>query len=52
MSQYPLLFRVRQSFDSQTVEDIPATVETELSRLELATKTGSAPILTLPLGGR
>jgi len=50
MSQYPLTFRVRQSFESPTlpVEQIPATVSAELSRLNLgqAVKPGQTVAIT------
>lgn len=32
---YPPMFRVRQTFEGPTVEDIPGTVEAELARLDL-----------------
>ena len=37
MSNYPLIFRVRQTFQGPTlpIEQIPATVNAELSRLKL-----------------
>lgn len=35
MSDYPRIFRVRQNFASPSVENIPATVEAELTRLQL-----------------
>ena len=50
MSQYPLIFRVRQKFDSPTlpVNQIPATVAAELSRLELnrAVQPGQSVAIT------
>ena len=36
MSVYPRIFRVRQKFDDPRVDDIPRTVENELSRLQLS----------------
>lgn len=52
MSQYPLLFRVRQTFDSQTVDDISATVEQELSRLELGRRINDGESVAITCGSR
>lgn len=52
MSAYPAIFRVRQKFDSQTVEDIPTTVENELSRLELTNKIQPGQTVAITAGSR
>jgi hypothetical protein len=54
MSQYPLLFRVRQKFDSPTlpIEQIPATVEAELSRLELGRRIEAGQSVAVTAGSR
>jgi hypothetical protein len=52
MSAYPLLFRVRQTFDSQKVDDIPGTVETELSRLELGRRIKTGESVAITCGSR
>ena len=52
MSQYPLLFRVRQSFDAKRVENIPATVENELRRLELGEKVKLGQTVAITAGSR
>jgi hypothetical protein len=52
MSQYPLLFRVRQSFDAKRVENIPLTVENELRRLELGDKIKAGQTVAITAGSR
>jgi hypothetical protein len=54
MSQYPLLFRVRQTFDSPTlpVDQIQATVEAELSRLELSRQILAGQSVAITAGSR
>ena len=52
MSQYPLLFRVRQSFDAKRVENIPLTVENELRRLELGGKVKAGQSVAITAGSR
>jgi hypothetical protein len=52
MSQYPLLFRVRQSFDAKRVENIPLTVENELRRLELGEKVKAGQTVAITVGSR
>ncbi len=52
MLQYPLLFRVRQSFDAQRVDDIPATVQRELSRLELGRRISPGQTVAITAGSR
>ena len=41
MSRYPQMFRVRQKFEGPRVEDIPGTVQAELTRLKL--QSASSP---------
>jgi antitoxin (DNA-binding transcriptional repressor) of toxin-antitoxin stability system len=52
MSHYTLLFRVRQSFDAKRVENIPATVENELRRLELVQKVKPGQTVAITAGSR
>jgi len=52
MSQYPLLFRVRQSFDAKRVENIPVTVENELRRLEFGDKIKAGQTVAITAGSR
>jgi hypothetical protein len=52
MSQYPLLFRVRQSFDVQRVDNIPLAVENELRRLELGEKVKAGQSVAITAGSR
>src|SRR5262245_65460357 len=54
MSQYPLIFRVRQKFDSPVlaVDRIPATVEAELSRLELGRRVEQGQSVAITAGSR
>ena len=52
MSAYPLLFRVRQTFDSQQVDDIPGAVEQELSRLELGRRIKEGESVAITCGSR
>jgi len=54
MSQYPLIFRVRQSFQSPTlpVKDIPATVEAELARLSLQYSVHPGQSVAITAGSR
>ncbi len=54
MSQFPLLFRVRQSFDSPTlpVDQIQATVEAELSRLALSSVVKPGQSVAITAGSR
>jgi hypothetical protein len=54
MSQYPLLFRVRQSFQSPTlpVEEIAATVHAELSGLNLAERVKPGQTVAITAGSR
>ena len=52
MSSYPLIFRVKQNFPAQRVDDIPATVERELGRLELAQKVRPGQSVAITAGSR
>jgi hypothetical protein len=54
MSQYPLTFRVRQQFDSPTlpVEQIPATVAAELSRLDMGRVVQPGQTVAVTAGSR
>jgi len=54
MTQYPLIFRVRQKFDSPVlpVDRIPATVEAELSRLELGRRIEQGQSVAITAGSR
>jgi hypothetical protein len=49
---YPQFFRVRQSFERPRVDDIPATVENELSRLQLANKIQPGQTVAITAGSR
>src|SRR5437868_10486244 len=54
MSQYPLIFRVRQSFQSPAlpVEKIPAIVAAELSRLNLGQRVKPGQTVAITAGSR
>jgi hypothetical protein len=54
MSQYPLIFRVRQSFDSPAlpVSQIPTTVAAELSRLDLGQSVKPGQTVAITAGSR
>src|SRR5688500_549611 len=54
MSHYPLIFRVRQKFDSPTlpVEQIPATVAAELKRLDLGRVVQPGQSVAITAGSR
>ena len=49
---YPQFFRVRQSFERPRVDDIPTTVEKELSRLQLADKIRPGQTVAITAGSR
>jgi hypothetical protein len=49
---YPLLFRVRQTFEAPQVDDIPATVEAELSRLKLGERIQAGQSVAVTAGSR
>ncbi|HUE69954.1 MAG TPA: [Fe-S]-binding protein [Pirellulaceae bacterium] len=52
MSHYPLLFRVRQTFDAKRVDNIPVTVENELRRLELGERVTAGQTVAITAGSR
>jgi hypothetical protein len=54
MSQYPLIFRVRQTFQSPTlpVDQIPATAAAELSRLNLGQTVKPGQSVAITAGSR
>jgi hypothetical protein len=54
MSQYPLIFRVRQSFQAPTlaVGQIPATIAAELSRLNLGQQVKPGQTVAITAGSR
>jgi hypothetical protein len=52
MSAYPQMFRVRQTFEAPRVDDIPATVESELSQLTLQKKIRPGQSVAITCGSR
>jgi len=52
MTDYPQMFRVRQTFDGPRVDDIPATVESELARLQLGRKIQPGQSVAVTAGSR
>lgn len=52
MVAYPQIFRVRQTFERPRVEDIPATVDQQLSRLELGQKIRTGQSVAITAGSR
>jgi hypothetical protein len=50
--QYPQFFRLRQTFARPRVEDIPATVQAELSRLNLGQKIKPGQTVAITAGSR
>jgi hypothetical protein len=54
MSNYPLIFRVRQTFQGPTLplEQIPSTVDAELSRLNLAQRIKPGQGIAITAGSR
>jgi hypothetical protein len=52
MSNYPQIFRVRQTFESQQVDDIPATVEAELAKLKLGERVKPGQSVAITAGSR
>ncbi|MCZ6673565.1 MAG: lactate racemase domain-containing protein [Verrucomicrobia bacterium] len=52
MAEYPQIFRVRQSFERPKVEDIPADVEFQLSRLSLSEKVKPGQTVAITAGSR
>lgn len=52
MSIYPKIFRVRQTLESQRVDDIPGTVHAELSRLALQKVVKPGQTVAISAGSR
>ncbi|MFT5523095.1 MAG: hypothetical protein ACI9HK_001039, partial [Pirellulaceae bacterium] len=52
MSDYPQLFRVRQKFDAQRVDDVAGAVESELARLRLNEKVSPGQSVAITAGSR
>jgi hypothetical protein len=52
MPQYPLIFRLRQTFERPRVEDIPATVDEQLSLLRLGEKVRRGQSVAITAGSR
>ncbi|MDP6079202.1 MAG: lactate racemase domain-containing protein [Arenicellales bacterium] len=52
MSQYPEIFRLRQKFDRPVIDDIPAEVEAELSRLNLGAAIQPGQSVAITAGSR
>jgi len=54
MSQYPLIFRVRQSFNAQSLplKEIPPAVAAELSRLDLGQRVKPGQTVAITAGSR
>lgn len=52
MSQFPRMIRIRQRFDANRVDDVAATVESELSRLQLADKVQPGETVAITAGSR
>lgn len=51
-AMYPKMIRVRQSFPTPRIEDVPAAIERELSRLQLATRLNSGDSIAITAGSR
>ena len=51
-SLYPPMFRVRQTFEGPTVDDIPGTVEAELKRLDLGRTIKAGQSVAVTAGSR
>jgi hypothetical protein len=52
MTDYPLIFRLRQTFERPRVEDIPATVQQQLSRLQLGKQIRPGQTVAITAGSR
>ncbi len=52
MSAYPLLFRVRQTFQRPLVQDIPAEVDAQLAALKLSTSIQPGQSVAITAGSR
>ena len=49
---YPNMYRIRQRFEGPAVAEIPATVQAELSRLDLASVIKPGQTVALTAGSR
>ncbi|MBL8828517.1 MAG: [Fe-S]-binding protein, partial [Planctomycetaceae bacterium] len=49
---FPPLFRLRQTFERPRVDNIPATVDAELTRLNLGTKIKPGQSVAITAGSR
>ena len=52
MSQYPQIFRVRQTFEAPRVADIPGEVQRQLAQLELGQKIRPGQTVAITAGSR
>ena len=52
MSEYPLTFRVRQTFDRPIIEDIPAEVAAQLAKLDLKQTVKPGQSVAITAGSR
>jgi hypothetical protein len=52
MIAFPKIFRVRQTFPAERVEDVPAKVQAELARLDLARKIRPGQTVAVTAGSR
>jgi hypothetical protein len=52
MSSYPHVFRLRQSFERPRVDNIPATVDQQLNRLELSKSVRAGQSVAITAGSR
>ena len=52
MSNYPRIFRVRQSFGTQSISDIPGTIAAELHSLKLETRVKPGQTVAITAGSR
>lgn len=52
MSQYPLVFRVRQSFENTQVADVAATTLAELKKLKLSDRVKAGQSIAITAGSR
>jgi len=50
--QYPLMFRLGQKLHGPTIDDVPAAVEAELSKLSLGSKVKSGDTVAVTCGSR
>ena len=52
MSDYPLMFRVRQEFERPRVDNVPSEVESQLARLSLGEKIQPGQTVAITAGSR